>query len=81
VLSARSALLTGVLHGLSGSGHAVGVLPAVAMPSAARALVYLFGFCAATGVSMALYTASAWRGSTPAPDRRQACGALRLWLG
>jgi hypothetical protein len=34
----------GILHGLAGSSHFLGVLPALALPSNAHALVYLGGF-------------------------------------
>lgn len=39
--SLTSSLLTGILHGCSGSGHLLGVLPALAMPSGSCAAAYL----------------------------------------
>lgn len=49
----RASFAMGLLHGLAGSSHLFGVLPALAMPSAAAALVYLggFGFGAIVGMS------------------------------
>lgn len=43
-LSHTSSLLTGVIHGCSGSGHLLGVLPALAMPSLRCASAYLAMF-------------------------------------
>lgn len=43
----------GILHGLAGSSHFLGVLPALALPSNAQALVYLGGFGVGTIGAMA----------------------------
>jgi len=49
-------LLNGVLNGVSGTGHILGVLPALAMPNWAVAGVYLGCFGLGTLVAMALFT-------------------------
>lgn len=43
----------GILHGLAGGSHVLGVLPALALPSNSQALVYLAGFGAGTVGAMA----------------------------
>jgi hypothetical protein len=43
----------GILHGLGGSSHLLGVLPILALPTRAQAGVYLTAFAFATIVSMA----------------------------
>lgn len=43
----------GILHGLAGSSHFLGVLPALALPSNTHALVYLGGFGLGTIAAMA----------------------------
>lgn len=50
-------LLNGVLNGVSGTGHILGVLPALAMPSWAVAGVYLGCFGLGTLLAMAIFTA------------------------
>lgn len=42
--SSWAALSIGTLHGLAGSSHLLGVLPALAMPSAAASVGYVVGF-------------------------------------
>jgi len=49
-------LLNGVLNGVSGTGHMLGVLPALAMPNWAVAGAYLGCFGLGTFVAMALFT-------------------------
>ncbi len=46
----------GTLHGLAGSSHLLGVLPALAFPSRAQALGYLVAFGAGTVVSMGTFS-------------------------
>ena len=46
------AAAVGVLHGVAGSSHFLGVLPALALPSAAASLGYLAGFALGTVVAM-----------------------------
>lgn len=49
-------LLNGILNGVSGTGHVLGVLPALAMPTWAVAAAYLGCFGMGTFVTMALFT-------------------------
>ena len=46
----------GVLHGLAGSSHFLGVLPVLAFPSRAQAIAYLVTFATGTIVSMAAFS-------------------------
>jgi len=55
--SVSSTLITGILHGCSGSGHLLGVLPALAMPSMTCALTYLSAFGLGTMIAMSSFTA------------------------
>ena len=48
---------TGILHGCSGSGHLLGVMPALAMPSWKVAVTYLTMFGIGTMVAMSIFTA------------------------
>jgi len=52
-----STLTTGILHGCSGSGHLLGVMPALAMPSWACAATYLSAFGFGTMLAMCVFTA------------------------
>lgn len=54
--SVASTLLTGILHGCSGSGHLLGVMPALAMPSMTCALTYLSAFGLGTMLAMSSFT-------------------------
>jgi sulfite exporter TauE/SafE len=46
----------GLLHGLAGSSHFVGILVALAFPTQTQALAYLIAFAAGTIVSMAAFS-------------------------
>jgi hypothetical protein len=48
----RAAAAIGVLHGVAGSSHFLGVLPALALPSAAASFGYLAGFALGTVAAM-----------------------------
>ena len=48
----RAAAAVGVLHGVAGSSHFLGVLPALALPSAAASFGYLAGFALGTVAGM-----------------------------
>jgi hypothetical protein len=52
-----STLITGILHGCTGTGHLLGVMPALAMPSWLCACAYLTSFGLGTMVAMSLFTA------------------------
>jgi hypothetical protein len=57
VPSTLSTLGTGILHGCSGSGHLLGVLPALTMPSWRIATTYLVAFGVGTMIAMSIFTA------------------------
>ena len=46
----------GILHGLAGSSHFIGVLPILAFPTRVQAVAYLAAFGAGTVVSMAMFS-------------------------
>merc|ERR1712118_239396 len=52
----RQILFNGILNGMSGTGHVLGVLPALAMPSWGIAGAYLGSFGFGTFITMALFT-------------------------
>jgi hypothetical protein len=51
----HAALAVGTLHGLAGSSHLFGVLPALALPTRVDSVLYLAGFALGTIVAMALF--------------------------
>jgi hypothetical protein len=51
----HAAFGVGVLHGLAGSSHLLGVLPALAFPTRAQSVTYLAGFGAATIAAMTAF--------------------------
>jgi ABC-type nickel/cobalt efflux system permease component RcnA len=53
---AHTALAVGMLHGLAGSSHLLGVLPALALPSRQAACAYLAGFGVGTIGVMAAFS-------------------------
>ena len=53
----HAAMGIGVLHGVAGGSHFLGVLPALAFPTLAQALAYLVAFAAGTIASMASFGA------------------------
>ena len=55
-LHMHAALGIGILHGLAGSSHFLGVLPALAFPTAAQSVAYIVAFAAGTIISMAFFT-------------------------
>jgi len=52
----HAALGIGILHGLAGSSHFMGVLTALAFPTNAQAIAYLIAFGCGTVVSMATFS-------------------------
>jgi ABC-type nickel/cobalt efflux system permease component RcnA len=54
-LHLRAALGVGVLHGLAGSSHLLGVLPALALPTVASTGLYLVAFAFGTISAMMLF--------------------------
>lgn len=55
-LHAHAAFGIGVLHGLAGSSHFLGVLPALALPTATAAATYLVAFALGTISAMAAFS-------------------------
>jgi hypothetical protein len=73
----HAAFCMGVLHGVAGSSHFLGVLPALALPSGRAALSYIGAFGVGTVAAMTLFAAAA--GATSARTRPDAA-AHRLMM-
>jgi hypothetical protein len=56
---AHAALYLGVLHGIAGSSHFFGVLPALALPSSTAAMTYIAAFGAGTVIAITAFAAVA----------------------
>lgn len=54
---AHASLYLGVLHGVAGSSHFLGVLPALALPSTAASAAYITGFGVGTVGAMTVFAA------------------------
>lgn len=54
---AHASFYLGVLHGIAGSSHFLGVLPALALPTRGAALLYIGAFGAGTVAAMTLFAA------------------------
>ena len=54
---AHASFLMGVLHGVAGSSHFFGVIPALALPTRASALLYIAAFGVGTIAAMTLFAA------------------------
>lgn len=85
--SPHTALALGGLHGLAGSAHLIGALPALALDSRAATLAYLLAFCGGSLLAMVAVAALFARLGARGPRRRwQALGAAAslavgaLWL-
>jgi ABC-type nickel/cobalt efflux system permease component RcnA len=52
----HAALAVGTLHGLAGSSHLLGILPALALPTRAAAVLYLLAFGMGTIAAMASFS-------------------------
>ncbi len=66
----------GILHGLAGSSHFLGVLPILAFPTKTQAAAYLIAFGAGTILSMASFS---WL--LGAITKRFAFGSLKIYRG
>lgn len=53
----HAAFAVGTLHGLAGSSHFIGVLPAMAFPTASQAVAYLVSYGVGTVLAMAVFSA------------------------
>jgi len=67
---AHTSFCLGVLHGVAGSSHFFGVLPALALPTRGAALLYIVAFGAGTVTAMTVFaavmgSASAFRAHDP----------------
>ena len=79
----------GVLHGLAGSSHFLGVLPILAFPTHAGAIAYLTAFGVGTVASMAAFswvigslaTRCASRGATIYRALMTGCAAIAMGVG
>lgn len=54
----HAALAVGALHGLAGSSHFLGVLPAMAFPTTSQAVAYLTFYGVGTVLAMAVFSAA-----------------------
>jgi hypothetical protein len=66
----HASFMMGVLHGVAGSSHFLGVLPALALPTRAAALMYVAAFGAGSIVAMAGFGAAL--GAAPGPRAQRA---------
>ncbi|PKP10171.1 MAG: hypothetical protein CVU09_08570 [Bacteroidetes bacterium HGW-Bacteroidetes-4] len=51
-----SAISIGIIHGLAGVSHIIGILPTLALPTKADAILYLAGFAAGTIITMIAFS-------------------------
>jgi len=72
----HAALGIGILHGLAGSSHFLGVLPILAFPTKAQAVAYLLAFAVGTIGSMAAFSWVMGRVAT-----RWAARSARIYRG
>jgi hypothetical protein len=84
----HAALAVGVLHGLAGSSHLLGVLPALALPGFAASAAYLVAYGVGTVAGMTafagglgLLTQRAGHGSQAARWLLSACSAAAVLVG
>jgi hypothetical protein len=76
---AHASFCLGVLHGVAGSSHFFGVLPALALPSRGAALMYIGAFGVGTVVAMTGFAAVVGRaGSSPSLHRAMMTVAAAL---
>ena len=79
----------GILHGLAGSSHFLGVLPILALPNSRQAAIYLAAFAGGTILSMASFSwlmgllASRWTGRSTRIYRvmMSACAVAAISVG
>jgi hypothetical protein len=84
----HASLWIGMLHGLAGGSHLLGIVPALALPTASSALGYLLGFAAGTVLAMSCFaaligTVAPRLASRPAAGRAflAACSLVALGVG
>jgi hypothetical protein len=80
---AHASFFMGVLHGVAGSSHFLGVLPALALPSRAASLSYIAAFGAGSILAMTGFGAAV--GAAPGPRTHRAfmfvASALAILVG
>jgi hypothetical protein len=74
---AHASFCLGVLHGVAGSSHFFGVLPALALPTLAASITYIGAFGAGTVAAMTMFAAAVGLGTVRTPP---GAGAHRLML-
>jgi hypothetical protein len=62
----------GVLHGVAGSSHFLGVIPALALPTRAAAVTYIAAFGAGTVAAMTIFAAVVCRAAVHTPQHHHA---------
>jgi ABC-type nickel/cobalt efflux system permease component RcnA len=72
----RAALAVGVLHGLAGSAHFLGVLPALALPTRTEAVAYVAAFGVGTIAAMTVFAEAIGRVAATSASR-----GTRLYRG
>jgi len=85
----HAAFAVGVLHGLAGSSHLLGILPALAFPTRAESIAYLAAFGVATIFAMTAFAAAmgliAGRARSGGADFYRnllyACSAAAIFVG
>lgn len=65
---AHASFCLGILHGVAGSSHFFGVLPALALPSLGASLIYIAAFGAGTVVAMTVFAAAIGTASVRLPN-------------
>lgn len=75
---AHASFLMGVLHGIAGSSHFLGVLPALALPTRASALAYIAAFGAGSIAAMTAFGAALGAAPRPALQRAFMLSAAAL---
>lgn len=75
---AHASFCLGVLHGVAGSSHFFGVLPALALPSLTASLLYIAAFGAGTILAMTAFAAAVGSGSLRVPTGAVAQRAMMV---
>src|SRR5688572_2532325 len=65
---AHASFCLGILHGVAGSSHFFGVLPALALPSLSASLIYIAAFGAGTVMAMTAFAAAVGTASVRLPN-------------
>ena len=75
---AHASFCLGVLHGVAGSSHFLGVLPALALPSLGASLLYIGAFGGGTVLAMTAFAAAVGSGSLRVPNGALAQQAMMV---